>query len=156
MTLHDTPCKYGNSRFSWWIPDYALHLLRKQKQRAMNTKINNELSELYQNSTARAAAYKIAMEVIMPTVTPIFEKNGVNVDEFMLDEAGFFKNGEGRERGCLAIGVKCLLTAEERQAIEAEAEEKVRGLLPENAFVECAIAAEGDRVFAMECEFSLQ
>ena len=122
----------------------------------MNTKINDELSELYQNSTARAAAYKIAMEVIMPTVTPIFEKNGVNVEGFTLDEAGFLKTEKGEKRGYLAIGMKCLLTADERQAIEAEAEEKVRGLLPENAIVEFAIAAEGNRVFAMECEFSLQ
>ena len=122
----------------------------------MNTRINDELSELYQNSTARAAAYKIAMEVIMPTVAPIFEKNGVNVEGFTLDEAGFLKTEKGEKRGYLAIGMKCLLTAEERRAIEAEAEEKVRGLLPENAFVECAIAAEGDRVFAMECEFSLK
>lgn len=134
----------------------GLYLLRKQKQRAMNTKINDELSELYQNSTARAAAYKIAMEVIMPTVTPIFEKNGVNVEGFTLDEAGFLKTEKGEKRGYLAIGMKCLLTADERQAIEAEAEEKVRGLLPENAIVEFAIAAEGNRVFAMECEFSLQ
>ena len=122
----------------------------------MNTKINNELNELYQNSTARAAAYKIAMEVIMPTVSPIFFYFVVDVEGFTLDEAGFLKKEKGEKRGYLAIGMKCLLTAEKRRAIEAEAEEKVRGLLPENAFVEFAIAAEGDRVFAMECEFSLQ
>lgn len=122
----------------------------------MNTKINDELSELYQNSTARAAAYKTAMEVIIPSVTPIFEKKGVDVKNFTLDEAGFLKTDKGETRGYLAIGMKCLLTAEERRAIEAEAEERVRGLLPDDAFVEFGFTAGGDRVFAMECEFSLQ
>lgn len=122
----------------------------------MNTRINDELSELYQNSTARAAAYKTAMEVILSTVTPIFKKNGVDVEGFTLDEAGFLKTDKGETRGYLAIGMKCLLTAEERRAIEAEAEERVRGLLPENAFVEFGITAGGDRVLGMECEFSLQ